>query len=348
MHVLRAASGFKQAEAECQNDFPRQVVLTSARVLLEYLSNGFEAAQAIFDERLHAIEAFQLGSRAHEDLLCEWVWLLCKHAATHATPPRLVRDTLANALGHFPANSTFLQALMTSGGSVHSRFHTRRLLAGVRSAHPKCPQAWLASVRFELETSAAASDEAATAAARTAAEAAAEPLSIAGHRRSRQLLESALRPSTCGACPALWQLYMQLETRAGRDETACRVQVRSIQQCPGFKELWLQGLRPPLLLAMPDRLLRDTTQLLAEKELRLRSELPAQPEPSLEAMPRPHAPRTHAPLDQAAAGCNALDARLGDMLAGVPEVARGVAASDTHDSGGSGIGSTSSDGSPAD
>eukprot|EP00965_Chrysotila_dentata_P145492 4805854-Pleurochrysis_carterae.AAC.2 len=53
--------------------------------------------------------AFQLGSRAHEDLLCEWVWLLCKHAATHATPPRLVRDTLANALGHFPANSTFLQ-----------------------------------------------------------------------------------------------------------------------------------------------------------------------------------------------------------------------------------------------
>ena len=59
-----------------------------------------------------------------------------------------------------------------------------------------------------------------------------------------------------------------------RPEAACRLQLRSVQQCPGVKTLWLELLRPPLVLSAPARQLCDTLQLLQEKELRLCHEIP--------------------------------------------------------------------------
>ena len=38
----------------------------------------------------------------------------------------------------------------------------------------------------------------------------------AAEQRARSLFEAALRPSTCGACAALWRAYMALELRANR------------------------------------------------------------------------------------------------------------------------------------
>ena len=98
-------------------------------------------------------------------------------------------------------------------------------------------------------------------------------------RRARSLLEEALTPARCGACAALWRLYIRLELAAGRGDAACRVQLRAVQQCPGHKGLWLAVLSPPLLWHAPERQLRDTVTLLAEKELRLCSELPDMGEP---------------------------------------------------------------------
>jgi hypothetical protein len=51
-----------------------------------------------------------------------------------------------------------------------------------------------------------------------------------------------------------------------------------VQQCPGAKGLWCDALRPPLLLAAPVAQLRQMADMLPEKELRLRNDLPAAPD----------------------------------------------------------------------
>ena len=110
----------------------------------------------------------------------------------------------------------------------------------------------------------------------------------AGARRARALLESALRPEAVGGCAALWRCYVQLELALGRAEVACRVLLRAVQQCPGCKALWCDALRPPLLAPMPPRQLRDVVQLMPEKEIRLRTDLP--PPPPADAPPPPPKP----------------------------------------------------------
>ena len=55
-----------------------------------------------------------------------------------------------------------------------------------------------------------------------------------------------------------------------------------MQQCPSTKSVWCEALRPPLVRHVPLQQLHDTLQLLAVKELRMRHEPPALPEPESE------------------------------------------------------------------
>ena len=107
-----------------------------------------------------------------------------------------------------------------------------------------------------------------------------------GVRRARGLYEAALHPAACGGCAALWRGYLSLEVRCGRREAACRVLLRAVQLCPGAKALWCDALRPPLLGWLSDQQLQDMRQLVGEKELRLRHDLP-----ELEELLHPAAPQ---------------------------------------------------------
>ena len=94
-----------------------------------------------------------------------------------------------------------------------------------------------------------------------------------------------VRPSSCPGCPALWLAYLRLEaSAAGRMHAASRVLLRALQQCPGAKRLWTAALCRPLVAILPAEQLRDTVQLMADKEIRLRHEPPETLEPG---SPRP-------------------------------------------------------------
>ena len=133
--------------------------------------------------------------------------------------------------------------------------------SGLRRAHPSCPQLWAASIAFELRDDPPPVGDAVSAVG-------------GGERRARSLYEAALRPEACGACAGLWRDYLGLEVSAGRREAACRALLRAVQLCPGAKALWIDALRPPLLGWMSDQQLQDMVQLVGEKELRLRHDLP--------------------------------------------------------------------------
>ena len=65
---------------------------------------------------------------------------------------------------------------------------------------------------------------------------------------------------------------------------ASRVLLRALQQCPGAKRLWTAALCRPLVAILPAEQLRDTVQLMADKEIRLRHDPPETLEPG---SPRP-------------------------------------------------------------
>jgi len=282
--------------------------VVSACALLELLTSGVESAAAVFERVLAALEAggappggatwgggaaprlAGAGSLEHEALLEEYLWVETRHAESVPTPPRRRRRLLERALLAFPANAAFFGALASLCSSTHARLGLRAVLAQARSRSPSCLQLWLGSVLVELGTEAAELADAdvaelvpgfltASSGRQQAAPSQSAPGRTSRERRARSLLEEALTPARCGACAALWRLYIRLELAAGRGDAACRVQLRAVQQCPGHKGLWLAVLSPPLLWHAPERQLRDTVTLLAEKELRLCSELPDMGEP---------------------------------------------------------------------
>ena len=73
---------------------------------------------------------------------------------------------------------------------------------------------------------------------------------------------------------------------AGRLDATSRVFLRALQQCPGVKRLWTVALCRPLVAILPAEQLRDTVQLMADKEIRLRHEPPV-PETLEPGSPRP-------------------------------------------------------------
>ena len=159
--------------------------LAHAYALFEYLSVGLDAAVAVHERLLAMLQPVPqpastttggggggsgggaavpstppqpllsgAGSAQHEALLEHHAWLLHRHAATHPTPPARLRSLLERGLAAFPANSTLLGLLVGGRASAHRRFAVRRLLSGLRRAHPSCPQLWVASVALELNDAA--------------------------------------------------------------------------------------------------------------------------------------------------------------------------------------------------
>lgn len=52
----------------------------------------------------------------------------------------------------------------------------------------------------------------------------------------------AASPASCAACPALWQLHIGWELTNGRPDSARKLLLRAVHECPGAKRLWLGGL----------------------------------------------------------------------------------------------------------
>jgi len=297
--VLRARRGYEAALRDGGGVVGGgRGALLRAFCCFEYLSAGVDAAVAVLEPALAALDetddetaaaaddaaAAERGTSEHEKLLEAAVWLVRRprEGCAAFTPARL-RALLERGVRSFPANRMLLSAFLDARATTHDRFRCRRFLAAACRRHPSCAPLWLCAVRFELGGGGASGGGGGASAALAPPSGA----RAAGARRARALLESALRPEAVGGCAALWRCYVQLELALGRAEVACRVLLRAVQQCPGCKALWCDALRPPLLPPMPPRQLRDVVQLMPEKEIRLRTDLP--PPPPADAPPPPAA-----------------------------------------------------------
>ena len=274
--------------------------LAQAYALFEQLSVGIDAAVAVHERLLRALQPagaaapptlLGAGSREHEALLEHLGWLLARHAAAHPAPPARLQQMLARGLAAFPANAALLAAFVGGRLSAHRRLAVRRELGSLRRAHPACLQLWAASISLELAGDTPLGDGdggggGGGGGGPSGDHHNAVSALTGGVRRARALYEAALHPAACGGCAALWRGYLSLEVRCGRREAACRVLLRAVQLCPGAKALWCDALRPPLLGWLSDQQLQDMRQLVGEKELRLRHDLP-EPEELLQAAAPP-------------------------------------------------------------
>ena len=243
------------------------------------------------------------GTLAHERLLEHHLWLVSLQSARHAHCPSTRERLVMNcALVDFPANPYVLRTLLGTSAQAGAgeRFERRRLFTLACNRHPSCPQLWLAFVQFELgcardgarrgaldgagpnaRDGARLGSHTISASAVPSAEVEREAASgrveaREAERRARRVLELAVRPASCPGCPALWLAYLRLEASvAGRLDATSRVFLRALQQCPGVKRLWTVALCRPLVAILPAEQLRDTVQLMADKEIRLRHEPPA-------------------------------------------------------------------------
>ena len=211
-----------------------------------------------------------LGSRQHEILLEEQLWLLrLRHSTLGAQPPAGRERTVMHAmLTDFPANPHMLTALVSRRGG--SSFEGRRMLAAACRRYPQCAPLWMAAVRFEQAASTTHATPVDVAPPKDGVRAAAPisaPISAADEagveRRVRIVLERALHSAACGGCAALWREYLRHELRMGRQEAVGRVHLRAVQQCPGVKGMWTQGLQLPLAALLPAQQLLDILQLSA-------------------------------------------------------------------------------------
>ena len=253
------------------SDSPATAALEAAIAILERATRAAEHGTSTAGGDAHPIVG--VGSSAHESLLTDTIWIIFNlHRKLYSLPlpPLHFRAAITTALSRFPASTPVLQALIDRRSPL-SAFETRRILADGRRRHSECAHLHLAAFAFEL----GARPPTPHGMLRTpmAHEAAARNLADR-RRRARAILEEALQTDRCASSASLWRTYLALELREGRVESACRLQLRAIQRCPGVKSLWLDLLRPPLVWSAPLSQVEATLALLVEKEIRLRRELP--------------------------------------------------------------------------
>jgi hypothetical protein len=70
----------------------------------------------------------------------------------------------------------------------------------------------------------------------------------------------------------LWLHYIDFEASRGNNEAAKNVLYRAIRAVPWYKEVWLRSIKAGQILELHE--IVDLLQLMTEKELRLRTELP--------------------------------------------------------------------------
>jgi hypothetical protein len=158
-------------------------------------------------------------------------------------PPALVSAALDGALAASPSCAPFLAAAADAcadAGLLRGALGRASLLEHA-AARPRCPVGWL---------------YAATAAA-------------CGVRKA-SAFEAALAPDAAAGCAALWREYA---AAAADEDAAARVRLRSLQQCPGARCLWLDAVGH----AKPDgaRAAAELARLACAHGLRVRVEPPS-------------------------------------------------------------------------
>lgn len=241
--LLRARAGFNaQLEAAYGPEADQGMLRNRNNVafcaaLLEYLTNGMDAATAFLDGHLFRLEfCGASGSAEHEEAFIMCAKLLHRHMSSPQAkvyqPPK-VREFLQRALALFPNDSLLLAMLLDNESRMKIQGHMRSTLDKYTlDSKTVTSEGWLFAIWSELSLDTYGTNPWP---ARNMFERAVEnpryglpPLAVS--RLDADILTCRTRASV-----SLWSLYVEFETRNGEFERAKRLVSRAVREAPWCK-----------------------------------------------------------------------------------------------------------------
>mmetsp|Transcript_3935 Transcript_3935/g.9400 ORF Transcript_3935/g.9400 Transcript_3935/m.9400 type:complete len:710 (+) Transcript_3935:274-2403(+) len=163
--------------------------------------------------------------------------------------PRAAKELIQQALRDFPSSP----ALLSLWARLHERLHhmsaLRRSLAEVAPpGGAAVPLPWLLLLQAEFRRPGG------------------------GHLVTGTLERCLGSRSPLRSCPMLWRVYLAYHVKAGRLESAKKVFLRGIHECPWSKALWLDGVHN-LRSQFSPREAEELLETCREKEVFLRTDV---------------------------------------------------------------------------
>ena len=228
--------------------------------LFAYLASGYDRAKAIYDSAIQKVkdssssdqnvfESHPLYTNRPSSL--EWLHaarlsLQLIHSRRSLLRPKVIRETIFEAVYDFPRHAIFLRLLINahsnSSASQHLRLHFQQIQEQ-RSAFFDVPDPieWIFAIVSEICRSSATSEINSNpmfASTKLELEWGKVPL-----QRVVNLVTQSLESFKCQGVPFFWRLYLRLMLRSGHVTDARKSLIRAIHRCPWAKILYLDGIQ---------------------------------------------------------------------------------------------------------
>ncbi|WWC66161.1 uncharacterized protein I206_100062 [Kwoniella pini CBS 10737] len=229
---------------------PSQLLLKS---LYSYLIDGIEPTRTFLLNHLASLPPSSPEAEQTLQLLTKILYL---HSSRHASPASLSRSTLEIALSSFPNNTSFLSLYLYGelGGRVYGRI--QRLISDLTSNREN--NGGLTIYLWAIWAQGVSSH-------RTFWDA-----NGTGSERVRLTLDKAVNSTTGKCSAALWILYIEFEVLMGRYNNAKQLCYRAVTSLGGCKALYLLPFSKSLRSHYTLRELKDWSELILERGIRIR------------------------------------------------------------------------------
>lgn len=257
--VLRARQYYRRlldaanAPDSPQSLFRHRISITFCLALLEYLSSGLDASNAIMDNQIRQLRSEDEGSAEEEEARALQAKIAFRHTqAKAAFRPAVLRDILESALKAFPNNSIFLSLHLFNEIRTRIENRVRRVLDEiVLKVDSVTSEGWLFAIYAELHISSRTYNV----------------------QSVRSLFERAVDHPHSRSSLSIWSLYIEFELRQKEVKRAKRLLHRALAECPWAKDLYLMAFASPFRQAYRSAELRDIHRLMLEKGIRLHKSL---------------------------------------------------------------------------
>lgn len=156
--ILRARQYYRRllesanSEDSPQSLFRHRISITFCLALLEYLSSGLEASNAVMTAQIRQLQSEERASAEEEEALALQAKLAFRHTQTKtAFRPGILREILERALQTFPNNSIFLSLHLFNELRTRIDNRVRRVLDEiVLKDENVTTESWLFAIYTEL------------------------------------------------------------------------------------------------------------------------------------------------------------------------------------------------------
>jgi len=250
--------------------------------LFEYITNGIQGMNGIFDE---ALKRHAKGTISHELLSTIYIYILYSHTShqfytkitetnihndennndseststvekipirnhTHPytnTPPSVLRDLLYEAMHQYPNNKYFLSIFIQTEAKSKVENRIRRFFDSL--PHTASPLVYIFSLESERNRSGA-------------------------ENRIISTFEKALdQEAPTSTSVIIWKEYLKWLGKKGSLARLKQVVYRALRKLPWVKQIWALAMTSPIAKCFTKRELKDLYSLAIEKDIRIRNEI---------------------------------------------------------------------------